>query len=120
MYLLSKGVNLVDDDVLQRAFHPGRRLRRLADVTEAKTLALSSVFSTARSWGADSVLLLQVSRPVTKWIKIEAKCYNLGGNVLWEEVGAYGGGLTGKGAAEKSVRKLTNALEKRLGSDCLN
>ena len=120
MYLQSKGVNLVDDDFYQRAFHRDRRIRRLASITEdTKELPLSSIISTARSLGADSVFLLRVSRPTMKWIKVEAKCYDLDGNVLWEEAGAHGGGLTGKSAPAKSLRKLTNALEKRLGSDCL-
>ena len=67
MYLQSKGVNLVDDDFYQRAFHQDRRIRRLASVTEnTKELLLSSIISTARSLGADSVLLLQVSRPMSK------------------------------------------------------
>ncbi len=120
MYLQSKGVNLVDDDFHQRAFHRDRRIRRLASITEdTETLLLSSIMSTARSLGADSVLVLEVSRPVMKWIKLEATCYNLQGVILWEEDGAYGGGLTGMGAPEKSVRNLTKELEKRLGSDCL-
>ena len=123
MHLQPKGVNLVDDDFYQRAFHQDHRIRRLAHVTEdTEELPLSSVISTARSLGADSVLLLRVSRPVTKWIKLEAKCYDLDGTVLWEEVGAHGGGnwsVTGKGSVEKSARMLTASLDKKLGGSCL-
>ena len=124
IYLQSKDVNLVDDDFHQRAFHQDRRFRRLASTTEdTETLLMSSIISTARSLGADSVLLLQVSRPVTQWIKLEAQCYDLDGNVLWEEAVGYGNAVwpvSGRGAPEKTLRKLTKALEKRLGSDCLN
>ena len=120
LYLQSQGVDLVDDDFYQRAFHQDHRIRQLANITEEeKVLPLSSVISTARSLGADSVLLLRVSRPMTKWIKLEAKCYDLDGTVLWEEVNAYKKGWSGKDAGEKSARELTAGLDKKLGGSCL-
>ena len=121
MYLQSNDVNLVDDDFFQRRYHEDSRIRRLASLTEdAEALPMSSVISTARVLGADSVLLLEVSRPMTKWIKLEAKCYDLNGSVLWNDYGEHGGGWRSKGSIEKSIQELTDALEARLDSDCLN
>ena len=121
MLLQAKGVNLVDDDFFQRQYHEDLRIRRLASLTEdTEALPMSSVMSTARALGADSVLVLEVSRPWTKWIKMEAKCYDLSGNVLWEEVGEHGGGWRSKGSIEKSVQKLSDGMETRWGADCLN
>lgn len=126
MYLQSKGINLVDDDFYQREFHQDRRIRKLARLTEdAESLPLSSVFSSARSLGADSVLVLEVYRPWTKRIKFKAKCYSpAGGDLLWEEVATHNTDkwkfMRGKHAVDDAVANLKNALEKRLGSDCLN
>ena len=122
MHLQTKGVDLVDDDFYQRPFHQDPRIRRLAHVTEdTKELPLSSVISTARSLGADSVLLLEVSRPTTRWIKLEAQCYDLTGKQLWRAEGTAGNAfsISTKGHVQKSVNQLTAALDKKLGGSCL-
>ena len=109
----------MDDDFYQRAFHQDPRIRRLAHVTEETLeLPLSSVISTARSVGADSVLLLEVSRPMSKWLKLEAQCYDLTGKQLWRAEGS-AGGFTSTGHVKKTVDKLTAALDKKLGGSCL-
>ncbi len=119
MYLQSKGVNLIDDDFYQRAFHQDRRIRGLARLTEdAQELPLSSVISTARSLGADSIFLLKVSRPATKWVKLEAQCYDLTGKQLWQAESSTAG-ITAKRHVEKSLIRLTAALDKRLTESCL-
>ena len=126
MYLQSKGVNLVDDDFYQREFHQDRRIRNLARLTEdAERLPLSSVFSAARSLGADSVLVLEVYRPMTRYIKFIAKCYSPDvGDLLWEEEATHTVShwkfKSGKRSVDEAIVNLKNALEKRLGSDCLN
>lgn len=126
MYLQSKGINLVDDDFYQREFHQDRRIRKLARLTEdAERLPLSSVFSSARSLGANSVLVLEVDRPMTRYIKFIAKCYAPDvGDLLWEEVATHKVSKWkfkgGKRSVDEAIVNLKNALEKRFGSDCLN
>ena len=119
MHLQSKGVDLVDDDLYQRTFHGDSRFRQLVLATqEVKELPLFSVISTARSLGADSVLVLRVSRPVTKFIKLEAQCYDLTARQLWEVEGV-GRGYSSKKQAVGSLSQLTAALDEKLGGSCL-
>ena len=86
--------------------------------TEGLEPPIASLLEIAASLDADSLFFLRVERPWTKWIKLEALCYDLSGGLLWQsEVSE--GGMSSKGHVEKSVLKLTEELDKRLGEDCL-
>jgi hypothetical protein len=76
---------------------------------------LDTVFDIARDAQANSVLYFVVDRPVTKWIKISAECFDISGKSLWQEEASSGGGLSGPHGLEVTSKKLHAQLDKRVG-----
>ncbi len=58
-------------------------------------MPFETVQGIARDAGANYLLYALVERPVTKWIKVTLRCYDMSGQKLWEEVAESGGGLSG-------------------------
>jgi len=76
---------------------------------------ISTVLHIARDANATYVLYLIVDRPITKWIKVTVRCYDLSGKQLWEESAADSGGLTGIHRRHVILDRLHQRLDKRLG-----
>lgn len=76
---------------------------------------ISTVLHIARDANATYVLHLIVDRPITKWIKVTVRCYDLSGKQLWEESAADSGGLTGIHRQHVILDRLHRLLDKRLG-----
>lgn len=76
---------------------------------------ISTVLHIARDANATYVLYLIVDRPVTKWIRVTVRCYDLSGKQLWEDSAADAGGLTGGHGLRVTLDRLHRLLDKRLG-----
>jgi hypothetical protein len=80
---------------------------------------LDTIFNIARDAKATSVMYVVVDRPMTKWLKITAQCFDMNRKQLWQEEASSGGGLSGGHGFEVSTKKLHAQLDKRLGQDGL-
>jgi hypothetical protein len=76
---------------------------------------LSTVHNIARDAGANYLLYVEVDRPVTKWIKVRLRCYDMAGKTLWEEEASNGGGLSGASGLRATLDKIHKKLDARLG-----
>ena len=117
-HLESNDVSLLDDDFFKHHFNDDPRFDRLIALTQSEEPRIDTVLSIANSLGADSLFLLRIDRPLTQWIKIEAACYDLSGELLWQ-VEVSEGGWSSRGHVEKAVLKVSEEFDKRLGEDCL-
>ena len=79
-------------------------------------MSTESMLNIARQVGANSLLFVTVDRPVTKWLKVIVKSYDLDGKVLWSEEASDGGSMTGKGGYKKTLERIEADLMKRLGT----
>jgi hypothetical protein len=78
-------------------------------------MPISTVLHIARDANAAYVLYLIVDRPVTEWIKVTVRCYDLSGKQLWEESATGGGKWTGIHRRHVILDRLHQLLDKRLG-----
>ena len=78
-------------------------------------MPISTVLNIARGANATYVLYLIVDRPITEWIKVTVRCYDLSGKQLWEESAAGGGKWTGIYRRHVILDRLHQLLDKRLG-----
>lgn len=78
-------------------------------------MPLATVQGIARDSGATYLLYAMVERPVTKWIKVTVRCYDMAGQRLWQEEAASGGGLSGGHGLEVTLERLHLQLDKRIG-----
>ena len=78
---------------------------------------METVFKIARDAKASSLLYVVVDRPLTKWIKMTAKCYDMAGKELWVEEASSGGGLSGEGGLKSTKKRLRERLEKHAGKE---
>ena len=79
-------------------------------IETAETFSMESVLFLARQAGATYLLYVRIDRPVTKWLKISLQCYDMEGQMLWQEEAAHGGGWN----SSESLKKITAELDKRL------
>jgi hypothetical protein len=79
-------------------------------------MSTESMLNIARQVGATSLLFVAVDRPVTKWLKVIVKSYDLEGKLLWSEEASDGGSMTGKGGYKKTLERIEEDLVKRLGT----
>ena len=79
------------------------------------SMSLNSMLNIAGQLGANSLLLVTIDRPFTKWIKVTVQSYGLDGKLMWSEEASDGGGMTGKGGYDKTLVKIKTFLTKRLG-----
>lgn len=82
-------------------------------------MPIQSVLNIAKDTGATSVLYLIVDRPVTKWVKVVTRAYDMNGNLLWEEKAESGGGMSGAHGLRVTLDRLHEALDKHIGKDGL-
>jgi hypothetical protein len=80
---------------------------------------LDTIFSIANDAKATSVMYVVVDRPLTKWLKITVRCFDMNRKQLWQEEVSSGGGLSGGHGFEVSTKKLHAQLDKRLGQNGL-
>lgn len=80
---------------------------------------LDTIFAIARDAKATSVMYVVVDRPLTKWIKITVRCFDMNRKRLWQEEVSSGGGLSGGHGLEVSRKKLHKLLDKRVGREGL-
>ncbi len=78
-------------------------------------MSVESMLNIARQVNATSLLFVTVDRPVTKWIKVTVRAHSLDGKLLWTEEASDAGSLTGKGGYAKTLKRIQDALGKRLG-----
>lgn len=78
-------------------------------------MPISTVLNIARDANATYLLYLIVDRPITEWIKVTVRCYDLSGKQLWEESAAGGGKWTGIHRQHVILDRLHQLLDKRLG-----
>jgi hypothetical protein len=82
-------------------------------------MPLETVFNIARDAKASSLLYVLVDRPPSKWIKLTAQCYEIGGKQLWQEEVSSGGGLSGAHGFKVATQKMHALLDKRIGQEGL-
>ena len=104
--LRSEGVRMYNDGVFQQ-------------FPTSQSASLYDSVASAGSVGAESVLHIEVDRPWNKWLKLTLRCYDLDGNLLWEEAGTAGGGLTSGGDVADLLEKMANRLRGRAGQEGL-
>lgn len=78
-------------------------------------MPLTTVQGIARDAGATYLVYALVERPITKWIKVTVRCYDMAGQKLWEEQAESGGGLSGSHGLRVTLDRLHEHLDKRLG-----
>ena len=81
--------------------------------------SFASLRRQATDIGGDSILYIVVDRPMTKSAELHAYCYDLSGNIGWEEKSWSRWGWTAKGSVSKSIDKLKRRLRDRVGGPCL-
>ena len=82
-------------------------------------MPLSTVLDIARDSQANYLLYLIVDRPLTKWITITVRSYDLSGKQLWQEEASSGGGLSGGHGLRVTLDRLHKLLDKRLDREGL-
>jgi hypothetical protein len=82
-------------------------------------MTLEAVQKIARDSKADSLLYLVVDRPIAKWIRVVAQCYDASGKLLWREEAASGGGVTGGHGLRVTLDRLHQRLDQHLGHEGL-
>lgn len=83
------------------------------------TTPLDTVFTIAQDAKADSVLYVEVDRPLTKWLKITVQSFDMNRKQLWKEEVSNGGGLSGAHGFKACTENLHKLLDKRVGQDGL-
>jgi hypothetical protein len=78
---------------------------------------METVFKIARDAKASSVLYVIVDRPVTKWIKITAKCYDMSEKQLWVEEASNATSMSGGDALKSTKQRLRERLDKHAGKE---
>lgn len=78
-------------------------------------MPLTTVQGIARDAGATYLLYALVERPITKWIKVSVRCYDMAGQKLWEEQAESGGGMSGGHGLRVTLDRLHEHLDKRVG-----
>ena len=82
-------------------------------------MPMETVLSIGHDAKASNVLYFLVDRPVTKWIKISAQCFDMNGKQLWQDEASNGGGLSGSHGLEATTKALHRKLDARIGQECL-
>jgi hypothetical protein len=82
-------------------------------------MPLATVLDIARDSHATCLLYLIVDRPVTKWIKVTLRAYDLSGKQFWQEETASGGGFSGAHGLRVTLERLHKLLDRRLGQEGL-
>jgi hypothetical protein len=80
---------------------------------------LDTIFTVARDIKADGVLYVEVDRPMTKWLKITVRSFDMEQKELWKEEVSNGGGFSGGHGFQACTENLHKLLEKRVGQDGL-
>jgi hypothetical protein len=80
---------------------------------------IETILNMARDAHATSVLHLNVDRPISKWMKVSVRCYDINGKLLWEDKAESGGGFSGEHGLSVTKERLRALLQKRLGQDGL-
>lgn len=80
---------------------------------------LETVFKIARDAKANSVLYVIVDRPISKWIKITAHCYDMSEKQVWMEEASNASSMSGGGGLKSTKRKLREKLDKHVGGEGL-
>ncbi len=101
-YLKEKNVTIAVDQFAGR------------DYAESAT-PMEAVYKIARDAKASSVLYVVVDRPVTKWIKVTAECFEIGGQKIWTEEASNGGGMSGDSGLKNAEKTLREKLDKHVG-----
>jgi hypothetical protein len=83
------------------------------------TTPLDTVFTIADDAKASRVLYVVVDRPVTKWLKITVRSFDMNRKELWREEVSSGGGMSGSHGFEVCAQKIHAQLEKHVGQDGL-
>jgi hypothetical protein len=78
-----------------------------------------TVFKIARDAKANSVLYVVVDRPVTKWIKITAQCFDMNEKQLWTEEASNGSSMSGGDGLKNTTKKLREKLDPHVGKEGL-
>lgn len=107
----------VVDEVIE--FLKSNRVALVSDssrkmIRTANAISVDSLLNVTRDVGASHLLFLSVGRPATQRVKIHLQCFDLSGNLLWEEI-VKGGSLSGKKAVRNALAKLKERLTGRLG-----
>jgi aconitase A len=76
---------------------------------------LSAVQRIARDSGATHLLYFYVERPVTKWLQVTARCYDMAGKQVWEEQASSWGGVKGSHGLHVTLDTLHKKLDARVG-----
>jgi hypothetical protein len=81
---------------------------------------METVFNIGRDAKGSSVLYVVVDRPMTKWIQITAKCYDMSGKELWKEEASNGNGdMSGGQGLKTTEKRLHEKLDKHVGKEGL-
>lgn len=79
-------------------------------------MSIENMTKLAKEAGADSLLLLTVDRPASKWIKVTVDAYDLKGIHLWQEnVDSGMSPMNGTSGYKKCFEKLGKTLPARIG-----
>ena len=78
-------------------------------------MPMATVQGIAKDSGATYLLYALVERPVTKWIKVTLRCYDMTGQKMWEEQAESGGGMSGGHGLQVTLDRLHEKLDKRVG-----
>ena len=107
-------------------------LKDITDYLKAKNVAVASetpgtlshsefatpmdkVVAAAKYAKADTVLYVEVDRPISKWIEFKVQCLDTTGKELWNAKTGSGGGLTGGHGLKVGLEHLHAELDKRVG-----
>jgi hypothetical protein len=80
---------------------------------------LDTVFKIARESDATSVLYLVIDRPMSKWIKMTAQCFDMNQKQLWKEEASNSSSMSGGAALKSTEKRLRERLEPRVGKEGL-
>jgi hypothetical protein len=76
---------------------------------------METIFKIARDAQASNVLYVVVDRPMSKWIKITAQCYDMSKKQLWIEEASNASSMSGGDALKSTKKRLRERLESHVG-----
>jgi hypothetical protein len=79
------------------------------------TTPTDKILAAAKYTHAESVLYIEVDRPINKWIEFRVRCLDATGKELWNLKAGSGGGFTGAHGLQVGLEHLHTELDQRVG-----
>ena len=84
--------------------------------SSGRSYSAYELISLSEKAGAEGVLYVTVDRPMSAWLKITARYYDVSGRVLWQEDAQKKSGITSSGSIQSVCQNLETKIRPHLAS----